>query len=180
MSKAFLRESDFPDPSPPPPPATSLPEGAKNYITPEGAERLRTELDQLKVEVRPALASEAATDVDAKSELQRVDQRIRHLNSSLRTAEIVGPPIPADPVVRFGSNVTVRDETGAETTYRLVGVDETNVERGMISWVSPLARALINSKAGDVVQVRTPTGLRSLHLLRVDYDTVRPSSASRS
>jgi transcription elongation factor GreB len=176
MSKAFLRESDFPDPSPPVPVASSLPDGAKNYITPEGAEKLRAELDELKVQIRPPLASEAATDIDAKSELQRVDQRIRHLNSSLRTAEIVGPPIPADPVVRFGSNVTVRDDTGVESTYRLVGVDETLVEKGWISWVSPLARALINSKAGDVVQVRTPSGLRSLQIVRVDYDSARSSS----
>lgn len=179
MSKAFLRESDFPDPSPLPPTASSLPEGAKNYITPEGAEKLRVELDQLKLQIRPPLATEAATDVDAKAELQRVDHRIRHLNSSLRTAEIVGPPIPSDPVVRFGSNVTVRDDTGVESTYRLVGVDETNVERGMISWVSPLARALINCKAGDTVQVRTPTGPRSLSIVRVDYDTLRSASSSR-
>ena len=168
MSKAFLRESDFPEPPPLAPPAPTLPPGAKNYLTPEGAAGLRDELSRLTGEVRPALAPLAVSDVDAKRDLQTLDQRIRHLRESLRTAEIVPSREPTDNIVRFGSTVTVRDHHAEEARYRLVGVDETDLERGFISWTSPLARALTNARLGDVVSFSVPAGRRELTIIRIE------------
>lgn len=168
MSKAFLRESDFPEPPPLAPPAPTLPPGAKNYLTPEGAAALRDELSRLTGEARPALATLAVNDVDAKRDLQTLDQRIRHLRESLRTAEIVPSRKPTDNVVRFGSTVTVRDHHGEEARYRLVGVDETDLERGFISWTSPLARALTNARLGDVVNFSVPAGRRELTIIKIE------------
>jgi transcription elongation factor GreB len=168
MSKAFLRESDFPESPPLAPPVSTLPPGAKNYLTPEGADRLREELSRLTGEARPALATLAASDVDAKRDLQTLDQRIRHLRESLRTAEIVPSREVFDDVVRFGSTVTVRDHRGEEARYRLVGVDETDVERGYISWTSPLARALTNARLGEVVNFSVPAGRRELTIVAIE------------
>ena len=167
MSKAFLRETDFADLPPLRPTTLSLPPGVKNYITHEGAERLRDELKHLVNDARPPVAARALDDAEYRRELQVIDQRIRHLQESLRTAEVV-PPTAASEVVRFGSTVTVRDRTGDLSDYRLVGVDETDLQRGAISWRSPLARALLNSRVGDLVEVTTPAGSRKLTVTSID------------
>src|SRR6478672_4976539 len=124
MSRAFVRESDVPQLPELPPLVSPLPPGAKNYLTPRGAQRLRDDLARLVEAERPRLAAAPADDIDAKRELQVLDQRIRYLRESLRTADIT--PIAAGPtdVVHFGTTVTVREPEGTESRYRIVGVDE--------------------------------------------------------
>jgi transcription elongation factor GreB len=170
MSRAFVRESDVPQLPELPPLVSPLPPGAKNYITPGGAERLRSELQRLLEQERPRLAAAPGDDVDAKRELQVLDQRIRYLQESLRTAEISPPPAGAADVVRFGATVTVRESKSAETTYRIVGVDETDLERNWVSWLSPIARALLNAKLGERVQFKAPRGTRELEIIRIAYE----------
>ena len=168
MSKAFLRESDLADAPVVPNPTSPLPPGAKNLMTTDGADRLRDELNRLTDAERPTLAAQSAVDADLKRDLQAMDQRIRYLRESLRTATIVPPAATADGVVRFGSRVAVRDSGGALSRYRLVGVDETNLEQGCISWLSPLARALVNTRAGTFVSFATPAGPSNLEVVAVE------------
>jgi transcription elongation factor GreB len=169
MSRAFVRESDVPQLPELPALASPLPPGAKNYLTAGGAERLRAELTRLLDAERPRLAAKPADDLDAKRELQVLDQRIRYLQESLRTAEVVSPPEgPAD-VVRFGATVTVHDGR-EESRYRIVGVDETDLSRDWISWLSPLARALLNAKLGDRVKFKAPAGEKQLEVRKIGYE----------
>ena len=170
MSRAFVRESDVPQLPDLPPLVSPLPPGAKNYLTAAGAQRLRDELSRLRETERPRLATAPADDVDAKRELQLLDQRMRYLQESLRTADI--PPIepgPAD-VVHFGATVTVRETNGTETRYRIVGVDETDLERNEVSWLSPIARALLNARRGDRIQFKAPRGTRELEIVAIEYE----------
>ena len=169
MSKAFLRESDFSAPVDFPPLVAVLPPGAKNYLTPDGAERLRAEAMRLLEDERPKWLSSPESD-DARQTLQAIDQRVRALLKSLRTAEVVPPPAPPDGQVRFGAYVTVREKTGAELSYRIVGVDEVDVERGWVSWLSPLAKSLLNAREGQVVTLRAPRGQTELEIVSVRYD----------
>jgi transcription elongation factor GreB len=149
--------------------AAALPPGAKNYVTPAGAERLRAELTHLLEVRRPPLAGAASDDLDAKRELQAVDRRIRYLQNGLRTAEVVAPSAGPMDVVRFGATVAVRDVNGDETLYRIVGVDEADASRDWISWVSPLARALMNARVGDKVTFQAPRGARVLEIRSIAY-----------
>lgn len=172
MSRAFVRESDVPQLPELPPQVSPLPPGAKNYLTAGGAKRLQEELQRLLGEERPHLSGSPADDIDAKRELQVLDQRIRYLQQSLRTAEVVSPPPgPAD-TVRFGATVTTREKNGAETRYRIVGVDETDLERNWVSWLSPIARALMNAKLGERVQFKAPRGARELEIAAIEYEAV--------
>ena len=168
MSKAFLRESDLADAPVVPNPISPLPPGAKNLLTADGADRLRDELNRLTETERPTLSAQSAGDPDLKRDLQAMDQRIRYLRESLRTATIVPPAEAADGVVRFGNTVTVRDSGGALARYRIVGVDETDLEQGCISWLSPLARALVNARAGTSVSFATPAGPSNLEVVAVE------------
>lgn len=169
MSRAFVRESDVPQLPELPPQVSPLPPGARNYLTAAGADRLRRELDRLLALDRPRLASAPTDDVDAKRELQVLDQRIRYLQESLRTAEISPTqPGPTD-VVRFGTTVTVR-EKDTETRYRIVGVDETDLDRNWVSWLSPIARALLNARVGDQIQFKAPRGARELAITTIEYE----------
>lgn len=169
MSKAFLRESDFDDPAPLPPTASLLPPGTRNLLTPVGAQRLRNELARLVEVERPALAGTIG-DPEARRQLLALDLRIRTLRESLRTAEVVDAPADRDGVVRFGAAVTVREPGGLESRYRLVGVDEADPENGDVSWMSPIARALLNGRKGERVTFKVPAGLKTLEIVSVDYD----------
>src|SRR5687767_11919162 len=120
MSKAFTREDDAPEEPILRPQRSSLPPGAKNYLTPVGARRLQEELDRLIQVERPRAV--ALIDVnDAKRELQILDQRISYLGQSLQSAEIVPPPAVSEDVVRFGATVSVRNKAGKKSQYRIVG-----------------------------------------------------------
>lgn len=165
MSKAFLRESDFGD-EPVVTPPSALPEGVRNYLTSVGADRLRGELARLVEQERPAL--KGSSDPDDRRELQRIDHRIRQLEASLRTAEIVDPPGPSE-LVRFGSKVTVREANHDDVErYQIVGVDEADFHADALSWRSPMAQALLNQPCGSVVSVQTPGGVRQLEILAIE------------
>lgn len=175
MSKAFLRESDSPALPELPPLVSPLPPGAKNYLTPDGADRLRSEVARLVDAERPKLVAARAEDEDAKQRLQVLDQRLRYLQESLRSAVMVTAPKDEPDIVRFGATVLVRDGHG-ETRYRIVGVDETDTERGWVSWLSPLARALMNARPGQRVVLNAPSGRKELEVIAVDY---HPRDAGR-
>ena len=170
MSKAFTRdENEGPEIPDVPPTASVLSPGSKNYITPQGAQKLRNELQKLVEVTRPKLV-DARDDPDAKRQLARLDQRIRQLEESLQGAEIVDPKAgPAD-VVRFGASVTVRESSGEETTYRIVGVDETDADNNWVSWMSPIARALLNRKRGEQIRFKFPSGEDSLEIKEISYE----------
>jgi transcription elongation factor GreB len=170
MSKAFTREDDQPEAEPPRRLPSVLPPGAKNYLTPDGARRLRTELEALVGGERPARAA-TRTDPAAAARLKAMDERIHELQRALESAVIVGPPSEDLDVVRFGATVTVRTLPGGETVrYRIVGVDETDVARGWISWVSPVAKALLSAAVEDRVRAVLPTGGKELVILDVSYE----------
>ena len=170
MSKAFTRESDdVPDLPDLPEKASALPDGARNYLTPDGARRLREELEEL-VEVRRRQIAPSSEGTDGKRRLRALDQRINHLQQSLQTAEVVPPATELPNEVRFGSTVTVRERNGEESQYRIVGVDETDFDRGWVSWFSPIARALLNARVGQRVRLRSPAGDTELEIVAIRYE----------
>jgi transcription elongation factor GreB len=157
MSKAFTRESDDgPEVTATPTPRSPLPPGAKNYITPDGAERLRAELNRLRQQ-------------DRSSASELLKQQILRLQESLTSAVIVPPAAETDRV-RFGATVTVRDRRGEESVYRIVGVDETDLDRNWVSWLSPIARALMNARVGERVRFKFPSGEEQLEVVRIVYE----------
>jgi transcription elongation factor GreB len=167
MSKAFTRESDdIPERPSVSLPVSPLPAGAKNYITPDGAQGFRDALTALIEAERPRAA---ASGPESAELLQAIDQRIARLTQSLQTAVVVEAPRPPHEQVRFGAVVTVRNRAGAETVYRIVGVDETDVDRDWVSWVSPIARALINGRLGQRVRFRFPAGEDELEIVSIAY-----------
>ena len=168
MSKAFTRESDDAPDLPPAPRRSSLPPGAKNYLTPEGARQLRAELERLTQIERPRLAGDTG-DAEAKRRVQGLDQRILDLQQSLQSAVVVPPPAATEERVRFGATVTVRDRAG-ETRYRIVGVDEADLDRGWVSWLSPIAKALLNARPGQRVKFKFPSGEEELEIVRIAYE----------
>ena len=199
MSKAFTNEEtpgfdeedDLPDdPSP-------LPAGARNYMTPGGFARMKDELEALLQKERPELVatvswaagngdrSENGDYIYGKKRLREIDRRIRFLVRRLDRAEVVDPAAHRDDDsadrVFFGATVTVVDHHGAERTVSIVGIDEIDTPRGYISWISPMARALLKAREGDTVVVRTPAGPEELDVVAVRYeplDTGAPPSGS--
>ena len=170
MSKAFTRESDdLPDTPAVARPPSPLPAGAKNYLTPDGADRLREELDRLVEVERPRIVG-LPEDAERKRQLQMLDQRIRHLQQSLQTAEVVPAPLASEDRVRFGATVTVRERDGAEARYRIVGVDEIDLDRDWVSWLSPIAKALLNARLGQWVRFKFPSGEKELEIVSVVYE----------
>src|SRR5262245_45710364 len=168
MSKAFTRESDdAPERPVRPRPLSPLPPGVKNYLTPGGAKKLREELEHLTNVERPPLAE--SPDDDNRPRLQSIDQRIEHLQQSLRTAVVVSPPSATEDRVRFGATVTVRNRRGEESRYRIVGVDETDTDRDWISWLSPLSKALLNAQIGHRVRIKLPAGDEELEIVAIAY-----------
>lgn len=169
MSKAFTRESDdTPEPPIRPRTTTPLPPGAKNYITAGGARQMQSELERLAQIERPKFAASAA-DPDARRRLQSLDQRIEHLQEILGTSVVVKPTATPLEHVRFGATVTVRSSSG-ETQYRIVGIDETDVDRGWVSWLSPIAKALLNAKLGQRVRFAFPSGEEELEIVDLKYE----------
>lgn len=180
MSKAFTKEDDDKEEEEAES-SSPLPSG-KNYITPAGAKRLRDELNLLLDETRPEIVrvvSWAASNGDrsengdyiyGKRRLREIDKRIRFLTKRLEIAEIVTPSESKTDVVLFGATVKLEDEEGKKKIYSIVGVDETDVARGRISWISPIGKALLQAKKGDVVTVHTPRGEEDLEILEVRYE----------
>ena len=168
MSRAFVRERDDRPELPTVRQASALPPGAKNYLTPGGAARLREERRRLVEVDRPALAS-SPSDPDAKRRLLILDQQIQYIEEGLQSAEIVdAPSTELRDVVRFGASVTVRHSDG-EDVYRIVGIDEIDLDRGWVSWASPVAKALLNTRVGQRVRFRVPSGEEQLEVVKIEY-----------
>lgn len=181
MNKAFVKESDHDDEDDLPE-AQPLPAGTRNYMTPEGYHRLRDELTQLMNVERPAVVqvvSWAASNGDrsengdylyGKKRLREIDRRMRFLTKRLDIAEVVNPATqPNRDQVFFGATVVYLDKAGEEHKVTIVGVDEAEPLAGKISWISPVARALIKAKEGDTITLRTPAGVDTLDILEVHY-----------
>ncbi|EJO30401.1 transcription elongation factor GreB [Achromobacter marplatensis] len=181
MNKAFVKESDNEDDDDLPQ-AQALPAGTKNYMTPEGYERLRGELTHLMNVERPSVVqvvSWAASNGDrsengdylyGKKRLREIDRRMRFLTKRLDIAEVVDPAAqPNRDQVFFGATVSYSDKAGEDHTVTIVGVDEAEPLAGKISWISPVARALIKAREGDTVVLRTPGGIEELDILEVSY-----------
>jgi transcription elongation factor GreB len=166
MSKAFTREDNLPESLVTRRATSTLPPGAKNYLTPDGADRLRSELDELL----SARTRAAAEGTSGRERVQALDQRIQHLRQCLVTAVIVEPPVSSDDRVRFGATVGVRDTEGEVSSYRLVGVDEIDIDRNWVSWLSPIGKSLLNAKRGERVRFRFPSGEKELEITEISYD----------
>ncbi|MBU3725154.1 MAG: transcription elongation factor GreB [Burkholderiaceae bacterium] len=185
MSKAFTRErDDDQDDDDQELATTGLPAGTPNYLTPSGYAALNAELNHLLKVERPKtveIVSWAASNGDrsengdyiyGKRRLREIDRRLRFLTKRLSIAQVVDPAAQlGNDQVFFGALVTIEDEQGEEQTYRIVGVDETHLGLHHISWVSPMARALIKTREGDSVTFHSPAGPREITVIRVSYET---------
>jgi transcription elongation factor GreB len=166
MSKAFTKEDDdaveemFPL-------RPALPPGAVNYLTPEGERLLRKKLAWLAEEERPPLLA-AKEDETARRRLRQVEAQMRDLAQRLEEAVVMPPPVGRREV-NFGATVTVRDQSGVEFEYRIVGVNEAELEECWISAASPLARLLMGRRTGDRVVLRGAVEERRLQILAVAY-----------
>ncbi len=183
MSKAFTREPEGADDDEDSPGALPpLPAGSRNYMTPQGEQRLRAELmDLLDVE-RPRIVeivSWAAKNGDrsengdylyGKKRLREIDRRIRFLTKRLDIAEVVDPALHhGSDQIFFGATVSYVNGRGEERTITIKGIDEADNLNGEVSWVAPIARALLKAREGDEVQLMTPGGLDRLEVLEVRY-----------
>lgn len=182
MSKAFTKEAegDEDDDVALPP----LPAGTKNYMTPEGYQRLRAELVGLIDVERPKVVeivhwaasngdrSENGDYLYGKKRLREIDRRIRFLLKRTENATVVDPETQQGlEQVFFGATVTICDADGSnEATYQIVGVDEANASEGKISWISPLAQALMKAREGDAVKFQSPAGPREIEIVEIRYE----------
>jgi len=186
MSKAFTREDTAPeedfegdeDTNP-------IPAGAKNYLTPIGWQRMRDEVRWLVNVERPDVTrvvswaaklgdrSENADYQYGKKRLREIDRRIRYLTKRIEAAEVVDPATREETdQVFFGATVTYVNRAGEEQTVRIVGLDETDPAHHYVSWISPVARALIKAREGDTVTLRTPGGEEQLEIVEVRYEAI--------
>jgi len=166
MSRAFVKESDD-DLVAGELPERPLPTHA-NYVTPQGLEQLQARVRELQ-EQHEQLASRARDDSQAKQKLREVERDQRYFNAQLEHAIVVDPAGQPQDEVRFGALVTIVDEDGKEHRFSVVGDDEADVAGGKISWDSPLAKAMIGSKVGDVVKWRRPAGDTEVEIAEIRY-----------
>jgi transcription elongation factor GreB len=181
MSKAFTKEPDGDDDGDEVA-ASALPRDFKNYITPAGFKRLHDELARLWKVERPTLVdtiawaasngdrSENGDYIYGKRRLREIDRRIRFLNQRIDAAVVVDNAGKEHERVYFGATVTVADQSGAQQTVSIVGVDESDPGRGRVSWISPIATALLKGSVGDVVTLKTPRGSEELEIVDVRYE----------
>src|SRR6266446_3909511 len=180
MSKAFVRESDDEEDRPEEPHA--LPVGFKNYMTPQGYRQLQEELRTLLRVERPKVVdvvswaagngdrSENGDYIYGKRRLHEIDRRIRFLSKRLESAEVVNPKQQKKrDQVFFGATVTYATGRGTEMTITIVGIDEADLDRGQVSWLSPVARALMKAHQGDIVELRAPAGVEQIEVLAIRY-----------
>ncbi|MFP8833184.1 transcription elongation factor GreB [Hydrogenophaga sp. XSHU_21] len=181
MSKAFTRETDTDDDDADGAAGVAVP-GGKNYITRAGYDRLRQELFTLIDAERPKVVeivhwaasngdrSENGDYLYGKKRLREIDRRIRFLTKRLEIAEVVDPSLHhGSDQVFFGATVTYADHTGKETTITIMGTDEADSAQGQVSWVAPVARALLKARVGDAVKLAVPGGTQELEVLEVAY-----------
>ncbi len=156
--------------------------GFKNYITPAGHARLRAELDHLWTIERPKLVetiawaasngdrSENGDYIYGKRRLREIDRRVRFLSKRLDIAVVVDNAGKSHDQVFFGATVTVTGQDGCERTVSIVGTDEVDPVRGRVSWISPIAKAVLKARVGDIVALRTPAGVEEIEILEICYD----------
>lgn len=179
MSKAFTKENDLEEDLEEPDP---LPANVKNLMTPEGFNTLQQERDHLLQKEHPKIVeivswaagngdrSENGDYIYNKKRLREIDRRLRYLNKRLENAEIVDPlKQQSIEQVFFGATVTYVRNDGSKHTVKLVGVDEADMAKGKINWLSPVAKALFKAREGDVVKVKTEAGSETLEILSVEY-----------
>jgi transcription elongation factor GreB len=184
MSKAFTKETDAEEDddlggAPP------IPAGSKNYITRAGYERLQLELKVLVDEERPKVVeavhwaakngdrSENGDYLYGKKRLREIDRRMRFLTKRLEIAEVVDiSKHHGSDQIYFGATVTYADPQGEEKTITILGIDEAESAQGQVSWIAPIARALLKSREGDEVRLVMPSGVQLLEVLRVSYPAV--------
>ena len=160
----------------------ALPRGLRNYITPAGHARLRAELKHLLDQERPEVVrtvawaasngdrSENGDYIYGKKRLREIDRRVRYLSKRLANAEVVDATKRGKTEqVFFGATVTYANGKGEERTIQIVGVDEVELDKGHVSWISPIAKALLRAEEGDVVRMRTPHGLEEIEVISVKY-----------
>lgn len=159
----------------------TLPAGTRNYMTPEGAQRLQADLHGMANVERPKLAAAVARLTSAETggaaddlkrqrwRLRKLDRRIEYLNRMLAMLEVVDPTEQDSDRVVFGATVTVAGERDEQRTYQIVGVDESDPEQGRISWISPVAKALIGARRDEQVTVTLPGGESKLRVCRIEY-----------
>jgi transcription elongation factor GreB len=182
MSKAFTKESDAADEDDDEAGPPALPQGSKNYLTPQGYARLRAELFELLDGERPKIVeivSWAAKNGDrsengdylyGKKRLREIDRRIRFLTKRLDIAEVVDPSVHhGRDQVFFGATVTYANAQGEERRITIKGIDEADSQAGEVSWISPIARALLKARVGDEVPLHTPAGVESIEVVEVAY-----------
>lgn len=185
MNKAFTRESDGDDDEDLALPA--IPAGTRNYMTAGGYQRMRAELLALIDEERPKVVevvhwaasngdrSENGDYLYGKKRLREIDRRIRFLTKRLELAEVTDPSLHhGSDQVFFGATVSYEDEAGERRTVTILGIDEADSAQGQVSWVSPVARALLKARLGDVVKLLTPSGPQDIEVLSVDYPAPGP------
>ena len=185
MSKAFVKETeDEPEPTVE---APAIPAGVKNYMTPGGHRHMQQELRRLAREERPKVVevvawaagngdrSENGDYIYGKKRLREIDSRIRFLTKRLESAEVVDPRQQKNhDQVFFGATVTYADRRGAEKTVTIVGIDEADLDHGQVSWISPVARALMKAREGDVVELRTPAATEPIEVIEIRYQGDAP------
>jgi transcription elongation factor GreB len=186
MNKAFVKETEDSDDEESLPPSLRLPPGSKNYMTPHGYQALRVELEDLLRVERPRIVeivswaagngdrSENGDYIYGKKRLREIDRRVRFLTGRIDNAEVVDPSArQKSEQVFFGATVTIldaNDDAAPEQVWQIVGIDEADVSTGRISWVSPLARALLKAHEGDVVRFMSPSGVREIEIVAVCYE----------
>lgn len=187
MSKAFTREPTIDneeDEAGLPP----IPAGGKNYITPQGYARMRTELLTLIDDERPKVVeivhwaasngdrSENGDYIYGKKRLREIDRRIRFLTKRMELASVTDPAVHfGSDQVFFGATVNYEDDQGIAKTITILGIDEADSLNGQVSWVSPIARALLKSRVGEVVRLQTPAGMQDIEVIQVSYPEKTPN-----
>ena len=160
----------------------ALPQGVKNYMTPAGFRAMQDELQSLARVERPKVVetvawaagngdrSENGDYIYGKQRLREIDRRIRFLTKRLEAAQMVDPAQQKNrDQVFFGATVHYRSESGTERTVTIVGIDEADLDKGQVSWISPIARALHKAREGDIVELRTPNGPEAIEVLEISY-----------
>jgi len=193
MSKAFTREDSGGDGDDEDDVPAGLPAGTKNYMRPQSFEALKAERDHLLRTERPRvveIVSWAAGNGDrsengdylyGKKRLREIDRRIRFLTRRIESGVVVDPALQTQhDRVYFGATVTYANSRDQEITVTLVGVDEADMDKGLISWVSPVARALHKASVGDLVHLRTPGGIETLEVIEIAYSAASSQDTKSS
>ena len=156
--------------------------GGKNYMTPAGFRRMQQELYELQTKTRPEVTqvvswaagngdrSENGDYIYGKKRLREIDKRIRFLAKRIDAAAVIDPlKVPKKDQVLFGATVTIRNEDDELKTYSIVGIDEADLSKRRISWISPLASALLKAKVGDLIQFNSPKGQQEVEVESIEY-----------